>query len=758
MNVEAYAVIQAAIGRAGIRDFPAHRVEAFAYDASMDTDADAFSIDIGNSRNELNVLLQRDTEARVSIFLSDARRRMHRVFTGMADAEGLSASDRVLSIQGTDMSSLALGDAPPSRWRKVKPKQFITDRARKVGITNVRIPSMSEIGTVYTDGSETEWGLWYRLARSKGMWMWTEPDGTMVVGKLAYSLAPSYSIGRPPRGSNTSGWLMPKEVEITKDAQGRKREAWVYGEDAKSKQPFVGRAIDTSIKSWRRKPLQITTSANVKSQRDAKEQADQEIFESIVGAREIVVTLHGVGPLVRQNKMARLNIPELELSGTFFVVGVRCEGGPQGIVQTIRLRERQFALSKRVPEAPQLDKGDDASNKVATSIGAQLQAMGEGVGLKWADSFVRATREFGVPAGWDFSVFLGVLLSICEHESSFQNRRGIVTGALNEESWVPWHTWLSSHSGMGEAAARSLYARAFANERRNPYNPRGASSNTAVGPMQLVSDGYVKWADTYGWNGKAKDDEYEGGRWNPDSNIRASARALVEKLNYFPKANPADPNSIWIGVQRYYGSGDAGADAAYVKAVKSNYDKTFQAIAEGSIISATTLPTGTQTKIPVNGYGTLTIPEKTPDTIKKAINFCLKRLGDPYRWGGSGPYYDCSSLVTAAYAAASPSLRNVLNEPREGSHGETTYTLYKTGRFDSVHRDRLLAGDLVFFHHGGPVPEHMGMYLDDNLFVHAPKTGDVIKISNMSDGYYDERYLGARRLVDWGYLERATGV
>jgi cell wall-associated NlpC family hydrolase/prophage tail gpP-like protein len=752
MNNEARVVVQAAVGRSGIRDLPARRVEAYAFDTAMDTDTDAFSIDIGDSHNEMSVLLGRDVEARVALFLNDERGKMQRVFSGIGDLEGKSASDMVLSIQGSDMSTLALGDVPPGRWRNIKPKQFITERARRVGITNVSINPMSQVGTLYTDGSETEWGLWYRIARTKGMWMWTEPNGTLVIDKLGYALKPSYMFGRPPRGQSTSGWLMPEDVEITKDSSGRLGEAWVYGEDAKSKQPFAGRGIDTSIKSWKRKPLRITTSADIKSQRDAKQQADEEVFDSIVGAREITVTLHHSGQIIKQNKMARLNIPELELAGTYFVVGNRVEGGPGGRTQTIRLRERGFALSKKVPDAPVLDQGDEADTKVPSSVGDQLAAIGSGVGLKWADSFVRATREFGVPAGWDFSVFLGVLLSICQHESSVANRRGIVTGAINEETWVPWNVFYSSHETMGQVAARSLYERSYANERRNPYNPRGSSSNTAVGPMQLVSDSYVDWADKFGWNGREKSGEYEGGRWNPDSNIRAAARALVEKLNYAPKANPSDPNAIWIGVSRYYGSTDASANAAYTKAVRKNYEDTFKALSEGSVTSATTLPRGTQTKIPIPGYGSLEIRTDTPDGIKKAINFCLKRLGDPYRWGGSGPYYDCSSLVTAAYASNVPALKSELDEPREGYHGETTYTLWRKGRFPAPLRDKLLPGDLVFFHHGGTTPEHVGMYLSDNMMIHDPKTGDVIKISNISDGYYAEHYMGARRLVNWGYL------
>lgn len=754
----------------------------------MDTDADAFSIDIGDSNNQLAFALDRNTEIIASVFLKDAKGSFVPMFTGIADVCGKASDDMLFSIQGRDLSSLALGDAPPGRWRHVRPKHFIQQRAQKLGLVNTVIHAMSEVGTVYTDGSESEWALWYRLARMKGMWMWTEPNGQLVIDKLNYSLATSYRFGRPPQGQPSLGWVPVKRIHIVTSSSGRQGEVWVYGEDAKSQIPVVGRSVDGSIKSWRRKPLKIITDGKVKSQRDAKKEADLVLFESIVGATELEVTIRDEGVLVRQNRMAQINLPELDLKGNYFIVGVRSEGSEDGMQQIIRLREKSYALSRRVPDAPKLDDKDDSGAKVPASIADALAQAGGGAGVRWADSFVRATREFGVQAGWDFAVFLGVLLSICQHESSFQNVRGIVDGAINRVEWYPRPgspeaAIIAGGKAIAEAVASVLkggnpvdsadtahtnrepnlagqverWRRTFANERTNPLNPRGRSSNTAVGPMQLVSDHYRVWADSYGWSGAKHtgESEYEGGRWNPDSNIRAAARALVEKLNVAPKADPGVPNSIWIGVARYFGSGDAGTEAKYVKAVKANYDNLFGGLAKGAITAAQTLPKGTQTKVNVAGYGTLEIPVVTPNSIKKAINFCLKRLGDPYKWSGSGPFYDCSSFVTAAYASAGAEFRAMLDEARPGHHGDTTYTLYRAGRFKAVARDKLLPGDLVFFR--GSVPEHMGMYLWDGLFIassnsSAPPKGGV-KINGIGEPYYRDTYTGARRLVDWTYNE-----
>ncbi len=59
-----------------------------------------------------------------------------------------------------------------------------------------------------------------------------------------------------------------------------------------------------------------------------------------------------------------------------------------------------------------------------------------------------------------------------------------------------------------------------------------------------------------------------------------------------------------------------------------------------------------------------------------------------------------------------------------------------------VSRGDLQPGDLVFFHGLG----HMGMYIGGNQFIHAPHTGDVVKISDLS-GWYDQTWVGARRIL-----------
>lgn len=98
-----------------------------------------------------------------------------------------------------------------------------------------------------------------------------------------------------------------------------------------------------------------------------------------------------------------------------------------------------------------------------------------------------------------------------------------------------------------------------------------------------------------------------------------------------------------------------------------------------------------------------------------ALEFAFAQIGKPYVWGATGPDgFDCSGLTGASYAAAGVSL------PRTSGA--------QAGAGTPVALDAMLPGDLVFF--GSPV-HHVGIYVGDNMIVHAPKPGDVVKVSKI---------------------------
>jgi cell wall-associated NlpC family hydrolase len=112
------------------------------------------------------------------------------------------------------------------------------------------------------------------------------------------------------------------------------------------------------------------------------------------------------------------------------------------------------------------------------------------------------------------------------------------------------------------------------------------------------------------------------------------------------------------------------------------------------------------------------------------VEIAMQYLGVPYVWGGASPSgFDCSGLVVYVFAQLGVSLPHY------------TGSLWQMG--SPVAYDQLQAGDLVFFNGLG----HMGIYIGGGQFIHAPHTGDVVKISSMSDGWYAGTYVGARRIL-----------
>jgi peptidoglycan DL-endopeptidase CwlO len=117
-----------------------------------------------------------------------------------------------------------------------------------------------------------------------------------------------------------------------------------------------------------------------------------------------------------------------------------------------------------------------------------------------------------------------------------------------------------------------------------------------------------------------------------------------------------------------------------------------------------------------------------PPTHGGVVGIAMHYLGTPYVWGGASPSgFDCSGFVMYVFAQIGVSLPH------------SSYAQYGYG--SPVSRGDLQPGDLVFFDGLG----HVGIYIGGGSFIHAPHTGDVVKISSMS-GWYASTFVGGRRL------------
>jgi murein DD-endopeptidase len=137
----------------------------------------------------------------------------------------------------------------------------------------------------------------------------------------------------------------------------------------------------------------------------------------------------------------------------------------------------------------------------------------------------------------------------------------------------------------------------------------------------------------------------------------------------------------------------------------------------------------------------LTTPASTPvsptGTVRnatvgqRAAAIALDQVGVPYRYGGSSPGgFDCSGLVYYAYAHAGKRV------PR------TTSGLWKS--LAPVDAGRLRAGDLLFFNVAGKM-SHVGIYVGNGRFVHAPSSGKTVSVERLGSEYYSRAFIRAAR-------------
>ena len=116
--------------------------------------------------------------------------------------------------------------------------------------------------------------------------------------------------------------------------------------------------------------------------------------------------------------------------------------------------------------------------------------------------------------------------------------------------------------------------------------------------------------------------------------------------------------------------------------------------------------------------------------------YALGLIGVDYKFGGNTPEsgLDCSGLVRYVFAEVTG-----VSLPRTSKE--------MSGLGAKVNVRDLLPGDLVFFNTRRFQFSHVGIYLGDNRFIHAPSRGSEVEIAQMNEGYWQKRFDGARRLV-----------
>jgi murein DD-endopeptidase len=118
----------------------------------------------------------------------------------------------------------------------------------------------------------------------------------------------------------------------------------------------------------------------------------------------------------------------------------------------------------------------------------------------------------------------------------------------------------------------------------------------------------------------------------------------------------------------------------------------------------------------------------------EAARVAASMEGKPYRYGGISPTgFDCSGLVYYSFRRAG------IDVPRT--------TPLQRSRSHRVELDNISRGDLVFFNQEGKFSSHVGIYLGNDRFIHAPSTGKRVRVDKLSDRYWQKHLVDARRVL-----------
>ncbi len=135
----------------------------------------------------------------------------------------------------------------------------------------------------------------------------------------------------------------------------------------------------------------------------------------------------------------------------------------------------------------------------------------------------------------------------------------------------------------------------------------------------------------------------------------------------------------------------------------------------------------------------LEIEGETNSPITEMLMTAISLLGVNYKFGGSTPDsgFDCSGFVRHLFATTL-----LIDLPR------SSMAMAKAHRGITIKRDALKPGDLVFYNTRKRPYSHVGIYIGEDRFIHAPSRGKSVEIVDMGDRYWKKRFNGARRLIE----------
>jgi prophage tail gpP-like protein len=676
------------------------RVEAYSISSQLDSDADPWSLDVGNPSADLNPVLARDNEVRVQVFGASTKGAVP-LLTGIMD-DATFTEQGTLQMTGRDMSSIPVdSDHFPTVYRNLTPTRIIQSEAEKLKCaTRFQITPING-GPIKqeTDGSEKFWEFWYRMVRKDGFYIWMLADGTLVVSKLHYDYAPVYSFASAKVAKKND--ILVENFQWHKTTQTRfNRLGMVWrtqGTVSLGNKPSITQLHDPSTNDWVKRPDKIVEDKHVTNYKNAIKYGQEEIYESKVGAIEIMLTCQDPGFLIESDKTAHVNLPEYGIKGNWYVVGSTIKGDTNGFMQEVRLRERHFAITARVPDDPVWKPDTPTTPPFDMPSGAAAAKLFQHLKHEdWWPCFVDAASTWH--GNYEWTLYLAYLLAICDHETGFTNERSddmaLSPGGGGQQSAPGQHgrVWEDIRKTNPTPTAYRQFVVDFCNTGGDGHSVIPGGYACAVGPMQLFDKGIKEEADNGGPGGSGPVDELFGGRWNPCDNIHAGAHLLLEKS---PSASGAEVDLL-TGICKYGGQNpDAQGRCGYSTNIynRVHVDPNWLQIVQDALASAQAPGSG---PTPAGTYvQPFSDSEVTYAGTDDGVDYCPVHFGVEWKAIGAGQI--CRIIGGPTPTSHWPPWVSYQLTDKAGDHyGEVIYIAENiTVRADLKEGSQVSAGDTI---------------------------------------------------------------
>ena len=315
------------------KTYEINRMSEYDVETSLDIPADYFNIIIENPINDKGYGIN------AGIFNPNDTFKISEnygiILNGVADDvdEYWDENGSKIELSGRDISMLLLeNDAEPRTYNKLKLSAFINKIAGPYGLkAKVNSKYDKVINKIVVEVGDSEWDTIFRETKKLDMWLWCEPDGTLVADKLNYSEKPSYKF------SNDLSIDAIRIEKFSKKKRGAdiKNEVWVRGHGNKA---FTAKYKDNDLtnKGYRRR--MIIEDGEAKNISKGQETGKKQVQERKRGSFEIELTINGKHE-VKTNKTAYIKDKVTKTEGTFFIIGVKDKKNNNvGHIKIIRLR------------------------------------------------------------------------------------------------------------------------------------------------------------------------------------------------------------------------------------------------------------------------------------------------------------------------------------------------------------------------------------------------------------------------------------